>query len=53
MSKSFVQFLATIIENCLGDHHMQPPLVVTVGDKRTLVANINERSELVVLTRQR
>jgi hypothetical protein len=53
MSESFVQFLATIIEQCLGERHMQPPLVVrTVGDNgNVLVANINERSELVVLTR--
>jgi hypothetical protein len=55
MSESFVQFLGTIIERCLGEHDMQPPLVVcTVGDNgNALVANINERSELVVVTKHR
>jgi hypothetical protein len=53
MNEGFEQFLATIIEQCLGEHHMQAPLVVrTVGDNgNVLVANINERSELAVLTR--
>jgi len=55
MSESFVQFLETVIEHCLGEHDIQPPLVVrTVGDNgNALVVNINERSELVVLTRGR
>ena len=53
MSESFVQFLATMIERCLEEHDMQPPLVVrTVGDNgNTLIANINELSEIVILTR--
>lgn len=53
MSESFVQFLETVIERCLGEHNIQPPLVVrTVGDNgNALVANINERSELVVVTK--
>ena len=54
MSESFVQFLATIIERCLGEQHMHPPLVVTVGDNgNVLVVNINERLELAVLTKHR
>ena len=33
MNEGFEQFLATIIEQCLGEHDMQPPVVVrTVGD---------------------
>ena len=55
MSESVVQFLGTIIERCLVEQDMQLPLVVrTVGDNgNALVANINESSELVVLTRHR
>jgi len=54
MSESFVQFLGTIIQRCLGEHHMQPPFVITVGDNgNVLVVNINERLELDVLTRHR
>ena len=52
MSESFVQFLATMIERCLEEHNMQPPLVVRTvgGNGNTVVVNINERSEIVVLT---
>ena len=52
MNEGFEQFLATIIEQCLAEHHMQPPLVVrTTGDNGSvLVAGINEGAELVVLT---
>ncbi|MGY2904602.1 hypothetical protein [Bradyrhizobium sp. URHC0002] len=52
MNEDFEQFLATIIEQCLAEHHMQPPLVVrTTGDNGSvLVAGINEGAELVVLT---
>jgi hypothetical protein len=55
MNEGFEQFLATIIEQCLGEHDMQPPLVVrTVGDNGSvLVAGINEGAELVVLTKHR
>ena len=53
MNEGFEQFLAAIIEQCLGEHDMQPPLVFrTVGDNgNVLVASINEDPELVVLTR--
>jgi hypothetical protein len=53
MNEGFEQFLATIIEQCLGEHDMRPPLVVrTVGDNGSvLVADINEGAELVVLTK--
>ena len=53
MNEGIEQFLATIIEQCLGEHDMQPPLVVrTVGDNgRLLVAGITEGAELVVLTK--
>jgi hypothetical protein len=53
MNEGFEQFLTTIIEQCLGEHDMQPPLVVrTVGDNGSvLVAGINEGAELVVLTK--
>jgi hypothetical protein len=52
MNEGIEQFLATIIEQCLDEHDMQPPLVVrTVGDNGSvLVAGINEGAELVVLT---
>jgi hypothetical protein len=55
MNEDFEQFLATIIEQCLAEHHMQPPLVVrTTGDNGSvLVAGINEGAELVVLTKHR
>ena len=44
MREDFEQFLATIIEQCLDEHDMQPPLVVrTVGDNGSvLVAGFNE-----------
>ena len=53
MNERFEQFLATIIEHCLGEHDMQPPLVLlTVGDNGSvLVADINEGAELVVSTK--
>jgi hypothetical protein len=52
MNEGFEQFLATIIEQCLDEHDMQPPLVVsTMGDNGSvLVAGFNEGLELVVLT---
>jgi hypothetical protein len=52
MKEGIEQFLATIIEQCLGEHDMQPPLLVrTVGDNGSvLVAGITEGAELVVLT---
>ena len=52
MRESFEQFLATIIEQCLDEHDMQPPLVVrTMGDNGSvLVAGFNQGAELVVLT---
>jgi hypothetical protein len=55
MNEGIEQFLATIIEQCLDEHDMQPPLVVrTVGDNGSvLVAGINEGAELVVLTEHR
>jgi len=53
MNEGFERFLATIIEQCLDEHDMRPPLVVcTVGDNGSvLVADINEGAELVVLTK--
>ena len=53
MNEGFEQFLATIIEQCLGEHDMQPPLVVhTVGDNGSmLVAGFNEGMEVVSLTK--
>ena len=53
MKEGIEQFLATIIEQRLGEHDMQPPLVVsTVGDNGSvLVAGINEDVDLVVLTK--
>jgi hypothetical protein len=53
MNEGFEQFLATIIEQCLDEHDMQPPLVVrTVGDNGSvLVAGFKEGAELVVLTK--
>jgi hypothetical protein len=53
MNEGFEQFLATIIEQCLDEHDMQPPLVVrTMGDNGSvLVAGFNKGSELVVLTK--
>ena len=53
MKLGFEQFLATIIEQCLDEHDMQPPLVVhTVGDNGSvLVPGFNEGAELVVLTK--
>jgi hypothetical protein len=52
MNEGFEQFLATIIEQYLGEHNMQPPLVVrSEGDNGSvLLAGINEGAELVVLT---
>jgi hypothetical protein len=53
MNEDFEQFLATIIEQFLEEHDMQPPLVVsTVGDNGSvLVAAFNEGAEPVVLTK--
>ena len=53
MNERLEQFLATIIEQCLDEHDMQPPLVVrTVGNNgRVLVAGFNEGAELVALTK--
>jgi hypothetical protein len=53
MNEGFEQFLATIIEQFLDEHDMQPPLVVrTVGDNGSvLVAGFNESANLVVLTK--
>jgi len=53
MNEGLEQFLATIIEHCLDEHDMRPPLFVcTVGDDGSvLVADINEGAELVVLTK--
>ena len=53
MNEGFEQFLATIIEQCLDEHDMQQPLVVsTVGDNGSvLVTGFNEGTELVVLTK--
>jgi hypothetical protein len=48
MNERFEQFLATIIEHCLGEYDMQPPLaLLTVGDNGSvLVAGFNEGAEL-------
>ena len=48
MNEGFEQSVATIIEQCLGEYDMQPPLVVrTVGDNGSvLVAGFNEGAEL-------
>ena len=53
MEEGFERFLTTIIEQCLDEHDMEPPLIVrTVGDNGSvLVAGITEGSELVVLTK--
>jgi hypothetical protein len=53
MNEGIEQFLATIIEQCLDEQDMRPPLVVrTVGDNGSvLVAGFNEGAELVVLTK--
>jgi hypothetical protein len=53
MNEGFEQFLATIIEQFLDEHDMQPPLVVcTVGDNGSvLVARFNESANLAVLTK--
>jgi hypothetical protein len=53
MNEGFEQFLATIIEQCLDEHDMQPPLVVcTVGDNGSvLVTGFNEGAKLVTLTK--
>jgi hypothetical protein len=53
MNEGFEQFLATIIEQCLDEYNMQPPLVIhTVGDNGSvLVAGFNEGAELVSLTK--
>jgi hypothetical protein len=52
MNEGFEQFLGTIIEQCLVEHDMQPPLVVsTMGDNGSvLVTGFNEGAELVALT---
>jgi hypothetical protein len=53
MNEGFEQFLATIIEQCLDEHDMQPPFVVrTVGNNGSvLVAGFNKGAELVVFTK--
>jgi hypothetical protein len=53
MNEGLEQFLATMIEQCLDEHDMQPPHVVrAVGDNGSvLVAGFNEGAELVVLTK--
>jgi hypothetical protein len=53
MNEGFEQFFATIIEQCLGEYDLQPPLVVqTVGDNGSvLVAGFNEGAELVLITK--
>ena len=53
MNEDFEQFLATIIEQCLDEHDMQPPHVVhAVGDNGSvLVAGFDEGAELVSLTK--
>jgi hypothetical protein len=53
MNEGLEQFLATIIEHCLDEHDMRPPLVVrTVGNNGSvLVAGFNEGAELAVLTK--
>ena len=53
MNERFEQFLATIIEQCLDEHDMQPPYVVrAVGDNGSvLVAGFDEGAELVALTK--
>ena len=47
MNEGIEQFLATIIERCLGEHDMQPPYIVrTVGDNGSaLVVGINGDAE--------
>ena len=54
MNEDFEQSLATIIEQLLDEHDMQPPLVVcTVGDNGSvLVARFNESANLVILTKR-
>jgi hypothetical protein len=49
MTEGFEQSLATILEQLLDEHDMQPPLVVcTVGDNGSvLVARFNESANLV------
>jgi hypothetical protein len=53
MNEGFEKFLSTIIEQCLDEHDIQPPLVVcTVGDNGSvLVAGFNEGAKIVVLTK--
>jgi hypothetical protein len=53
MNEGFEQFLATIIELCLGEHDMQPPFVISiVGDNASaLMVGINDDAEPVVLTK--
>jgi len=53
MNESFEQFLSAIIEQCLDEHDMQPPLVIcTLGDNGSvLVASVNEDAKLVVLAK--
>lgn len=53
MKEGIEQFLATIIEQRLGENDMAPPLVVhTVGDNGSvLVAGITESAELIALTK--
>ena len=53
MNEGLEQFLATVIEQCLDEHDMQPPLVIcTLGDNGSvLVASVNEDAKLVVLAK--
>lgn len=53
MNEALVQFLATVIEQCLGEHDLWPPFVVrTVGENgRALMVSINRDAELIVLTK--
>ena len=53
MNESFEQFLSAIIEQCLDEHDMQPPLVIcTLGDNGSVpVASVNEDAKLVVLAK--
>jgi hypothetical protein len=55
MNEKFIQLFATVIEQCLGEHEMQPPFVVrTVGDNgRALMVGINREAELIVLSKHR
>lgn len=53
MDDNIEQFFATIIEQCLSEHRMQPPFVIrTVGENGSLiVANVSEDKKLAVSTK--